>query len=91
MLVLTRRVGEEIVIANNIHIKVVSIKGDRIRIGITAPENVTVDRAEVHFAARNSPKFPSRRKARRIHRWCYLDNSQGTPAHWMTPSFIDAA
>ncbi len=48
MLVLTRRIGEEIVIANNIRVKIVSIKGDRIRIGITAPDNVTVDRAEVH-------------------------------------------
>ncbi len=58
MLVLTRRVGEEIVIANNIHIKVVSIKGDRIRIGITAPENVTVDRAEVHIRRTQFAEVP---------------------------------
>ena len=48
MLVLTRRPGEEIIIDNNIRITVVSIKGDRIRIGIEAPPSVTVDRQEIH-------------------------------------------
>jgi carbon storage regulator CsrA len=37
MLVLTRRVGEEIVIANNIHVTVVSIRGECVRLGIAAP------------------------------------------------------
>ena len=48
MLVLTRRVGEEIVIDGNIHVMVVGVKGDRVRIGISAPPSVTVDRKEVH-------------------------------------------
>ncbi len=48
MLVLSRRPGEEIIINDNIRITVVAVKGDRIRIGITAPNNVAVDRAEVH-------------------------------------------
>ena len=48
MLVLTRRVGEEIIIANNIRITVAAIKGDKVRIGITAPPDVRVDREEVH-------------------------------------------
>ena len=48
MLVLTRRVGEEIVIDGNIHVMVVAIKGDRIRLGISAPPSVPVDRKEVH-------------------------------------------
>lgn len=51
MLVLTRRVGEEIIIGDNIRVKIVSIKGDRIRVGIEAPESVSVDRAEI-FARR---------------------------------------
>jgi len=49
MLVLSRRPGEEIIIDGNIRVTVVSVKGDRIRIGIAAPDNVTVDRAEVHM------------------------------------------
>ena len=48
MLVLTRRVGEEIVIDGNIHIKVLIAKGDRVRLGISAPKSVRVDRQEVH-------------------------------------------
>lgn len=48
MLVLSRRPGEEIIIDGNIKVTVVSVKGDRVRIGITAPDNVQVDRAEVH-------------------------------------------
>ncbi len=48
MLVLTRRVGEEIVIDGNIRVTVVAIKGDRVRLGISAPDFVRVDRQEVH-------------------------------------------
>lgn len=48
MLVLTRRVGEEIVIDGNIRVTIVSIKGDSVRVGITAPPSVVVDREEVH-------------------------------------------
>jgi carbon storage regulator len=48
MLILTRRTGEEIVIDGHIRIKVTSVRGDRVRLGIMAPESVCVDRAEVH-------------------------------------------
>jgi carbon storage regulator len=47
MLVLSRRMGEEIVIDGGIHIKVVSVKGNQVRIGVTAPPSVSVDRQEV--------------------------------------------
>ena len=48
MLVLSRRVGEEIIIDGHIHVVVVSVKGDKIRLGVSAPPSVTVDRKEVH-------------------------------------------
>ena len=48
MLVLTRKVGEEIIIDGNIHVVVVAVKGDKVRIGISAPPSITVDRKEVH-------------------------------------------
>jgi carbon storage regulator len=48
MLVLSRRPGEEIVIDGKIRITIVSLKGDRIRLGIDAPPSVVVDRKEVH-------------------------------------------
>jgi carbon storage regulator len=48
MLVLTRRLGETIVIDGDISVTVVAVKGDRVRIGVTAPRDMTVDRQEVH-------------------------------------------
>ena len=47
MLVLTRRPGEAIVIGGNIRITVTVVQGDWVRLGITAPASVRVDRAEV--------------------------------------------
>jgi carbon storage regulator len=49
MLVLSREEKEEIVIGGGtIRITVVAIRGDRVRLGITAPRDVRVDRSEVH-------------------------------------------
>jgi carbon storage regulator len=48
MLVLSRRIGEEIVIDEQIRVVVVAIQGDRVRLGIRAPAGVRVDRQEVH-------------------------------------------
>jgi len=47
MLVLTRRNGEEIVIAGDIRVTVVAVKGNRVRLGITAPSSVAVAREEL--------------------------------------------
>ena len=48
MLVLTRRVGEVIVIDHDIRITIASVRGERVRIGIAAPKFVQVDREEVY-------------------------------------------
>jgi len=48
MLVLTRRIGEEIVIQGDIRVTVVAVKGDKVRLGIEAPDSVRIDRQEVH-------------------------------------------
>ena len=48
MLVLTRRVGEAIVIDLDIRITIAVIQGDRVRIGVSAPKTIRVDREEVH-------------------------------------------
>lgn len=47
MLVLSRRIGEEIVIEGNIRVRVVGITGGRVRVGVIAPSYVQVDRQEV--------------------------------------------
>jgi carbon storage regulator len=48
MLVLTRKPEEEIIINENIIVKVVSVKGNKVRLGITAPDSISVDRKEIH-------------------------------------------
>jgi carbon storage regulator len=52
MLVLTRQKNETIVIGDNIEITVVDIRGDRIRLGINAPKELSVHRKEVLEAIR---------------------------------------
>ncbi len=54
MLVLTRHVGDEIVIDGHIRLRVTSTQGDRVRIGVAAPPEVLVDRAEVHRKRRET-------------------------------------
>lgn len=48
MLILTRRVGENIVVGDDIVISVLEMRGDAVRIGIQAPRTVTVHREEVY-------------------------------------------
>lgn len=48
MLILSRKIGEQIVIDGHIVVTVSAIKGNQVRIGITAPRGIRVDRAEIH-------------------------------------------
>jgi carbon storage regulator CsrA len=48
MLVLTRRCGEQIVIANEIVVTVLGVEGNKVRIGVEAPRSVRIDRSEIH-------------------------------------------
>lgn len=47
MLILTRKIGQSLIIGDDVEIKIVSIDGDNIKIGISAPKNVTVMRKEL--------------------------------------------
>jgi carbon storage regulator len=48
MLVLSRQIGERIIITGDISVTVLQIDRDRVRLGITAPPTIRVDRDEVH-------------------------------------------
>lgn len=50
MLVLTRKVGERLVIADNIVISLVDIKGDNVRLAIDAPRDIKIYRGEIYDA-----------------------------------------
>lgn len=50
MLVLTRKLDQSIVISDSIVIQVIEVRGDKVRLGITAPKDITVHRDEVYKA-----------------------------------------
>ena len=47
MLILTRRVGETVMIGNDVTVTVLGVKGNQVRVGINAPKNVAVHREEI--------------------------------------------
>lgn len=50
MLVLTRKVGESIVIGQDIEVTVLEVRGEQVKLGIRAPRSVAVHRKEVYLA-----------------------------------------
>lgn len=48
MLILTRRVGETLMIGDDISVTITGVKGDQVRIGITAPRSTPVHRKEIY-------------------------------------------
>ena len=48
MLILTRRVGETVVIGNNVDVTVLGVKGNQVRLGVKAPREVSVHREEIY-------------------------------------------
>ena len=49
MLILTRRVGESLVIGDDINIIVLGVKGNQVRLGIEAPDDVSIHREEIYL------------------------------------------
>ena len=54
MLVLTRRVGESMVIGKNIRVTVLNVKGNQVRLGIEAPKDIPVHREEIYQRIQNN-------------------------------------
>lgn len=48
MLVLSRRVGELMIIGDNVEVIILAIKGNQVKVGINAPKDVPVNRQEIH-------------------------------------------
>jgi carbon storage regulator len=49
MLILTRKVGEAIVIGDNVTVKLLEMKGGQVKLGVDAPDNITINREEVYL------------------------------------------
>lgn len=56
MLALTRKKGESLVVNNNIEITVLEIRGDQIKIGVSAPKDVPIYRKEVYLQIQEENK-----------------------------------
>lgn len=56
MLALTRKKGESLVINNNVEVTVLDIRGDQVKIGITAPKEVPIYRKEVYVQIQEENK-----------------------------------
>lgn len=56
MLVLTRKTTESIMIGNSIELKIISVEGDQVKLGIKAPRSVKIYRSEIYKAIQDENK-----------------------------------
>ena len=65
MLILTRRIGETLMIGDNVTVTVLGVKGNQVRIGVNAPKDVAVHRAEIYQRIRTEQ--PSENSGEKEH------------------------
>ncbi len=97
MLILSRRIGESIIINENITITVMGIMGSQVRFGVKAPQSIPVDREEIHerkmrgdpkpIQTRPQPPFSMSRPQRQIMRLKEPKDLEGLEAEDIDENF----
>ena len=60
MLVLSRRKEESIIVGDNIEVKIIEVRGKKVRLGITAPRSISVHRKEIYEAIKREKHQPTK-------------------------------
>ncbi len=59
MLILTRRIGETLMVGDNVTVTVLGVKGNQVRLGVNAPKDVAVHREEIYNRIQHEEKKPA--------------------------------
>lgn len=79
MLVLSRCRNEKILIGDNIEVMIVDVRGDKVRLGIVAPEEVSIHREEVYLAIQQEQRLKAEQESGEDRKWREWAERKGKP------------
>jgi carbon storage regulator len=82
MLILTRRVGETVIIGDDVTVTILGVKGNQVRVGINAPKNVAVHREEIYERIKREQQGEAQGESQ--------GESQGEPSDSEPAEFVSA-